>query len=192
MGVTRKLTVLSEMAHGQEADLFVLMTIKEELNTREGKPYFKVGFRDHAREVSFPIWGDSPWGVDCREQWKPGAFYKMRALYRDTNFGPQLEIRKIRAVVEADEAEGFSPAMCQPQSRFDRRAMFAELLSIAEQKIDDPAARPGCRSAHAASRGAARHCRRPPTTITHLWAVGWSTCSSVTRTVFFWPINTTS
>ena len=37
---------LSEMTHGQEADLFVLMTVKEELTTRDGKPYFKVGFRD--------------------------------------------------------------------------------------------------------------------------------------------------
>ena len=58
---------LSEMTNGQEADVFVLMTVKEELTTRDGKPYFKVGFRDHAREVNFPIWHDSPWGADCRE-----------------------------------------------------------------------------------------------------------------------------
>ena len=37
---------LSEMVTGQEADLFVLMTAKEQLTTREGKPYFKVAFRD--------------------------------------------------------------------------------------------------------------------------------------------------
>ena len=37
------------MIHGQEADLFVLMTAKEELTTRDGKPYFKVGFRDAPR-----------------------------------------------------------------------------------------------------------------------------------------------
>src|SRR5580698_3609270 len=85
----KSISLLSEMQHGQEADLFVLMTVKEPLTTRDGEPYFKVGFRDHAREVSFPIWNDSPWGVDCREQWQPGGFYKMRALYRDTNFGPQ-------------------------------------------------------------------------------------------------------
>ena len=50
------------------------MTAKEELTTRDGKPYFKVGFRDHAREVIFPIWDDSPWGADCREAWQPGTF----------------------------------------------------------------------------------------------------------------------
>src|SRR5262245_30083329 len=94
--------MLSEMTHGQAADLFVLLTTKEELTTREAKPYFKVGFRDHAREVTFPIWNDSPWGADCRASWQPGAFYKVRAVYRDTNYGPQLDLRKVREVCEAD------------------------------------------------------------------------------------------
>jgi len=135
------IVALSEMNHGQEADLFVLMTVKEELTTRDGKPYFKVGFRDHAREVSFPIWHDSPWGADCREAWRPGAFYKLRAVYRETSFGPQLELRKIREVCAADEADGFSPAMCQAQTRFDVTAMYDELSAIAREQIDDAALR---------------------------------------------------
>jgi 3'-5' exoribonuclease len=129
---------LSEMTNGQEADIFVLMVAKEELTTRDGKPYFKVGFRDHAREVSFPIWHDSPWGADCREAWQPGSFYKVRAVFRDTNYGPQLELRKVRPVCEADEADGFSPAMCLPQSRFAAPAMFDELVAIARERIGDP------------------------------------------------------
>ena len=119
--------------------MFVLMTAKEELTTRDGKPYFRVGFRDHAREVSFPIWSDSPWGADCREAWQPGAFYKVRAVYRDTNYGPQLEMRKIREVCSADRSDGFSPAMCLPQTRFDAEVMFAELLATAGERIADAA-----------------------------------------------------
>jgi 3'-5' exoribonuclease len=125
------------MNNGQEADLFVLMTIKEALVTRDGKPYFKVGFRDHVREVSFPIWHDSPWGAECRDAWQPGSFYKLRAVYRDTNFGPQLELRKIREVTSADEADGFSPGMCLAQSRFDAQAMFDELAATARERIAD-------------------------------------------------------
>jgi 3'-5' exoribonuclease len=128
---------LSEMIHGQEADLFVLMTIKEELTTRDGKPYFKVGFRDHAREVTFPIWHDSPWGADCRDAWRPGVFYKLRAMYRETNYGPQLDLPKIREVSEADGSEGFTPAMCLPQSRYDAQAMYRDLLSVAQERIAD-------------------------------------------------------
>jgi 3'-5' exoribonuclease len=126
---------LSEMVPGQEADLFVLMTAKEELTTRDGKPYFKVGFRDAQREVTFPIWDNSPWAAECRGQWTPGVFYKLRAVYRETNYGPQLEIRKIREAAESDAADGFDPAMFLPSSRFDPEAMFDQLLGTAEEHI---------------------------------------------------------
>ena len=86
----------AELVHGQEADFFALLSAKEELTTQDGKPYFKVTFRDANREVSFPIWNDSAWAVDCRDNWAVGPFYKLRAIYRDTNFGPQLDIKKIR------------------------------------------------------------------------------------------------
>ena len=130
---------LAEMADGQEADLFVLMTAKEELSTRDGKPYYRVGFRDAEREVSFPIWADSPWAVDCRDGWTPGEFYKLRATYRETNYGPQLEIRKIRPVADEDAAAGFDPAMCLARSRFEPAEMLEELIVTAREKIADGA-----------------------------------------------------
>jgi 3'-5' exoribonuclease len=128
---------LSEMVHGQEADLFVLMTSKEESTTRDGKPYFKVSFRDADREVSFPVWDNSPWAEECRRSWTPGVFYKLRGVYQETKYGPQLEIRKIRETTDADAADGFDPAGCRPSSRFDAQAMFDELVGIAEAQIED-------------------------------------------------------
>jgi 3'-5' exoribonuclease len=130
---------LSELIVGQEADCFALLSIKEELTTREGKPFWKVGFRDAGREITSPIWDNSPWAADCRQHWAPGVFYKLRAVYRESNFGPQLDIRRIREVVEADAADGFDPAMCLPQSQFDPQQMFDELLAIARQRIANPA-----------------------------------------------------
>jgi 3'-5' exoribonuclease len=135
------LTSLSELADGQEGDFFALLTAKEELTTKNGKPYFKVGFRDAGREVNFPVWQDSPWAAECRAAWTPGVFYKLRAAYRETSYGPQLEIRKIREVVEADAADGFDPAMCRPQSRFAPQEMFDQLLAIARERIEHPALR---------------------------------------------------
>jgi 3'-5' exoribonuclease len=128
---------LSEMVPGQEADVFVLMTLKEQLKTRDGKPYFKVGFRDAGREVTFPIWGNSPLAIDCRDAWTPGSFYKLRAIYRESNYGPQLDIQKIRETVEADREDGFDPDMCCVSSRFDAPTMFAELKEIAETQIPE-------------------------------------------------------
>ena len=130
---------LSELASGDEADFFALLTTKETLTTRDGKPYFRVTFRDAQREVSFPIWNDASFAVECRDAWSPGEFYKLRAVYRETNYGPQLEIRKIRPVAKADYDDGFDPALCRPRSRYDPEVMFAEMLAIAKEKIADPA-----------------------------------------------------
>lgn len=132
------IVLLAEMVTGQEGDLFALMTSKEELTTREGKPYFKVGFRDARREVSFPIWDNSPWAAECRDHWTPGVFYKLRAVYRETTYGPQLEIRKIREVIDSDKADGFDPTMCQPSSRFEPQAMLDELFDITREHLRRP------------------------------------------------------
>ncbi|MGQ9575362.1 MAG: 3'-5' exoribonuclease YhaM family protein [Thermoguttaceae bacterium] len=132
---------LAEMEPDQEGDLFVLMTGKEELLTRDGKPYFRVSFRDDRREVSFPIWADSPLAADCRQRWTPGVFYKVRAMYRETPYGPQLDIRKIREVTEADAVDGFDPTMCLPQSRFQPEQMFQELSELAGREIPEGALR---------------------------------------------------
>ena len=133
------IVALSDMTDGQDADLFALCVSREQLTTRDGKPYFKVAFRDAAREVSFPIWADSPHADACRDEWTPGEFYKIRAIYRDTNYGPQLDIRKIRPVAEADREDGFDPAMCLPSTRFDPEEMFVEMVGFAKDKIGDGA-----------------------------------------------------
>ncbi len=132
---------LADLADGQEGDFFAQLTAKEELTTKTGKPYFKVTFRDAGRELNFPIWGDSPWAVDCRDAWKPGCFYKLRAVYRETKYGPQLDIHKIREATDDDRADGFDPGMCRPQSRFDPAAMLDELMAIIGERIEDAALR---------------------------------------------------
>jgi len=85
--------------------------------------------------VSFPIWDNSPWAADCRDHWTPGTFYKLRAAYRETSYGPQLDIRKIREVAPADALDGFEPTMCLPQSRFPPQAMYDELRRLVAQRI---------------------------------------------------------
>jgi 3'-5' exoribonuclease len=128
---------LGDMMEGQEADFFALLSEKQELTTRDGKPYYRVTFRDAKREVGFPIWSDSAHADACKTDWTPGQFYKLRATLRQTNYGPQLEIKRIRAVEDGDHKNGFNPAMCQPASRFDAVEMFAELMNIVESKIEN-------------------------------------------------------
>lgn len=136
---TKTITVspLSQLTDGQEADIFVLLSRKEELRTREGKTYWRVTFRDAGREVTFPIWNDSSLAEGCRDTWRADVFYKVRAFYRTTSFGPQLDIKRIRPANEDDYPDGFDPFALTPRSRFDPETMFADLLAIAEQHIPD-------------------------------------------------------
>lgn len=136
-----RMVPLSELDDDQEADFYALMTEKQELTTRDGKPYYRVAFRDAQREVSFPIWSDSPLAGPCRSEWEPGQFYKLRAVLRRSNYGPQLEIKRIRPVEDADRNNGFDPLMCQPTSRFDPVEMFAELMNLIDERIADGALR---------------------------------------------------
>ena len=127
---------LSELTHGQEADFFAMLSAKEELTTKDGKPYFRVAFRDARREVSFPVWNDVPLADACREQWEVGQFYKLRAAYREhKTYGPQLEIRKIRPAVDDDRADGFDPGQLIPRSRVAPEVLFDQLVALVESQI---------------------------------------------------------
>jgi 3'-5' exoribonuclease len=129
---------LCDLSDGQEGEFFALLSNKQELKTKEGKPFFKVMFRDARREVGLPIWADHPLAESCRSRWATGQFYKLRAvLMRHPTYGPQLEIKKIREVQTGDEKDGFDPRMCQPTSRFDPIEMFAELMNILDVKIQN-------------------------------------------------------
>jgi len=132
----RAIVTLAEMEPGEEADVFVLLVEKEQLTTRSGDPYFRVTFRDATREVSFPIWSNSPWAAACRDEWVPGAFYKVRGILRETNYGPQLEIRRIREATPADQADGFDPDALLPHSRDDPQELLAELTFHVSHHIE--------------------------------------------------------
>jgi 3'-5' exoribonuclease len=132
---------LCELVEGQEAEFFAQLSEKQELKTRDGKPYYRVTFRDARRDVSFPIWSDAPLAESCRKEWTPGQFFKLRAALRQSNYGPQLDIKKIRPADDADRKDGFDPLMCQPASRFDPVEMFAELMNLVESRVEDKALR---------------------------------------------------
>jgi 3'-5' exoribonuclease len=127
---------LADLAPGQLADFFALLIEKSPGTTRDGKPYFTCRFRDRVRTASAMVWADSAWFVPCASQWQEGRFFKIRAVYGEHGrFGPQLEIHQIREVDAADRDNGFDPADFVEHSRFDREAMFDELLQLAREQI---------------------------------------------------------
>jgi len=122
-------------------DCFALLATKDRAVTRDGKPYYRVSFRDSGRAATAMIWSDTTWFADCETNWQPGNFYKLRCTYSESQYGPQLELDRIREVQDGDKAQGFDPLDFADHSRFNPDDMFVELVGLAETHIDE---RPLC------------------------------------------------
>ena len=128
---------LSDLKPGAVGDAFALLCSKKADVTKGGKPFFKCAFRDAAREVAVMVWSDSGHYADCEKSWKKGTFYKLRGKYEDGNFGPQLNLDRIRPVNDDDRAAGFKEADFYPGTAFDPEQMFRALVSLCEENIED-------------------------------------------------------
>lgn len=128
---------LSEFEPGEQGDCFALLVKKDAAKTRDGKPYYRAVFRDNVRSATAMIWLDSGWFEDCDQAWVPGSCYKLRCRYFENQYGPQIELEKIRPIEEADAEAGFDFADFQPKTRFDPEKLFAELVELATTEISD-------------------------------------------------------
>jgi 3'-5' exoribonuclease len=129
---------LSELTPGQRGDFFALLVDRTRGATREGKPYYHCRFRDSRRTVSVMVWSDDRWYAACERDWQIGGFYKLRAVYQEhERYGPQVEIHNIRAVIDADRADGFHESQIVESSRHDLNQLFGELRTLASEHIAD-------------------------------------------------------
>jgi 3'-5' exoribonuclease len=132
------LAPLHELAPGQHADCYVLLSDKTPGTTREGKPFYTCRFSDTKRTVTVMVWADSPRYAECEKDWQEGQFYKVRGTYAESEkYGAQFELEQIRPVQDSDKEDGFDPAQLVEHSRFDAEVMFAELRGLAEQHVAD-------------------------------------------------------
>ena len=127
-----------ELEPGQTADFFALLAERIRSATRDGKPFFNCRFRDARRTASYMVWSDNGLFESCRDDWKEGQCFKIRATFGEhERYGPQIDIHAIRPVKDEDRADGFDPGEFVASTRFDSEAMFAELRELAEKEIAD-------------------------------------------------------
>jgi 3'-5' exoribonuclease len=134
---TTSLRKLSELEPGDVASFFVLLATKDPGTTRDGKPYFRVTFRDPARSATTMVWHDADWFADCEAKWKPGDFFKVQGRYVENKFGSQIEPDQIRPVNADDAKDGFDPGEFFETSRYNPQQMFDALVQLAEEQIAD-------------------------------------------------------
>jgi 3'-5' exoribonuclease len=136
--VEARIVSLRDLVNGQSADTFGLLGAKDENKTRDGKPYYRVTFKDAKRSVVSMIWSDHALFESCKT-WEIGGFFKLRCTYEESSFGSQVDIDRIRPVVDADRSQGFDPDQFFAVSRYDRDEMFDELRGIVLEHATDPA-----------------------------------------------------
>jgi len=135
---TIPLLKLHDLEPGQLADCFAQLAERSRGQTRDGKPFFTCRFRDARRTASVMVWADSPTYAACETDWKPGAFFKLRAVFGEhERYGPQLDLKNIRPATDDDKADGFDPTAFAEASRFDRPVMLAELRTLTQKHIAD-------------------------------------------------------
>ncbi|MGC1272423.1 MAG: HD domain-containing protein [Planctomycetaceae bacterium] len=132
-----RIVKLSDLEPGESGDLFALLAGKERGTTRDGKPYYRLAFRDAARTVTAMVWHDSPYFDECDSGWKKGTFFKLRGRYSETSYGPQLDLDRLRPVVDADAADGFDAEDFYTSTRFDAAALFQSLVGLVKEHIGD-------------------------------------------------------
>lgn len=137
-----EITSLAEMKDGQTGDCFVLLVDKELRQTRAGKPFYTLTVRDRCRRAAAPVWSDSEFFAACEHEWQVGQFFKVRGTFRHTEWGPQLDVEKVRLATDEDRTDGFDPLTFRERTRFDPDAMFRELASLARTHISE---KPLCR-----------------------------------------------
>ena len=128
---------LCDLQAGQAADCFVLLVSKTRSSTRDGKPYYRTVFRDSGRSATAMIWSDGALFADCEQAWEPGKFFKLRCRYTENQYGPQVDIDRIREVNDDDAADGFDPSEFVTSSRFDADEMFTNLVELVETQVED-------------------------------------------------------
>lgn len=130
-----RISRLNELEPGEQGDCFVLLAGRDRATTRDGKPYYRVTFRDAGRSCPMMVWSDTPWFAACDSTWQVGKFYKIRCLLRDSPYGPQIELDRIREVQPADREQGFDPFDFTERTRFDVPRMLEELRELSRQHI---------------------------------------------------------
>lgn len=137
MTETNDILPFHELEAGVLGQAFVLLDSKTQAKTRDGKPYYRVVFRDAVRSATAMVWADSRWFDDCHENWTKDGFYKIRGKYTESQYGPQLDIERIRAVESPEDEPGFDPSAFFVTSRFDADEMYANLVDLAQESIEE-------------------------------------------------------
>lgn len=127
----------SDLADGQEAEVFAALVKKETGTDKHGNPFAKVHFRDRRVTRIAPLWSSDPL-LPFAEDWAIGAGFRLRAKAETTRYGPQIKILEIRVVVPEDVADGYDFFDLVESSKYPPDSCYAQILGFVDKHIRRP------------------------------------------------------
>jgi 3'-5' exoribonuclease len=129
---------LSDLADGQEAEVFAALVKKERGTDRHGRPYLKCQFRDRRAVVVAPLWFANPLREQA-EAWPDGLGYRLRVkAEQDARYGLQLQVLECRPAVAEDAADGYDFFDLVEGSEFPVAELRAKVLHFADRYVKEP------------------------------------------------------
>ncbi len=128
----------AEWHPGQRAAGFVVLVTRQRAETRTGKPYYRVQFRDARRIATTMVWSDGPYFAACESEWQENACYFVTGSVGENQYGLQLEITSWRPVDDDDHVDW---SQLVPSSTRDAREDLAYLEQVVAERITDHALR---------------------------------------------------
>ncbi len=126
---------ISEFIAGQTVTTFLYVQSKNEKVTKAGEPYLDLTFCDSSGTIPAKIWANVLKNMDADTI--DGAV-KVQGQVDSYKDRPQLSVKKIRPVTDADCEDGFQQERLFETSEHDAEAMFSHLMGFLDKVANEP------------------------------------------------------
>jgi 3'-5' exoribonuclease len=125
---------LSELADGQEAEVFAALVKRDTTTDKNGNPYYKCLFRDKWCSRVAMIWSSDPLLAQA-SKWPLYSGFRIRAKAENSKFGPQIKVLECREAVAEDSADGYDFFDLVESSKYPPGSCYARILGFVEKHI---------------------------------------------------------
>lgn len=131
----KDLPFITDFKEGETVTTFLFIQNRQEKKTKNGEPFLDIVLSDSTGSIPAKVWSNVLREVDVASI---DGSVKIQALVDTFKDRRQLNVKKIRPVMDSDREEGFSDDRLFQSTKYDREEMYSRLLSLLDRVGDEP------------------------------------------------------